>query len=114
MVLKNIDALFDYQHLSATNAGASYPGNEDWTTLNSGIMVIEPRTGLANEIIEVLPKVLSNKKAIGDQDILQAYYSEWPLHPEKNIGERYNIFVFQDYLDHYIDKLGYHWGARFS
>lgn len=114
MVMQNIDSLFTYQHISATNAGVSYPGNEDWITLNSGIMVIEPQKGLAEEIIQVLPQVISSKKAIGDQDLLHVYYSEWPLHPELNIGERYNIFVFQDYLDYYIGKLGYHWGGQDS
>ena len=42
IVLKNIDELFDRPHLSAVTAGASWPGNESWNTLNSGLMVIEP------------------------------------------------------------------------
>ena len=44
-VRKNIDELFDKPNMSAVIAGKSYPGNESWNELNSGLMVIEPQKG---------------------------------------------------------------------
>ena len=106
MILQNLDDLFDKPHMSAVCAGASYPGNESWKDLNSGIMVIEPKKGLANELVKMVPKVLARRKSFGDQDLLQEYYSGWKDDLSLNLGEKYNIF--SDYLDYYVGKLGYH------
>ena len=108
IMLRNIDELFDKPHMSAVSAGKFlYP---DWIRLNSGIMVIEPEQGLPEKIMKTLEKSMSEVealggKALGDQDLINAYYSEWPTSTELHLDEGYNIF--QSHLDAYIDKNSY-------
>lgn len=105
LVLKNIDELFEKPHMSAVVAGKSYPGNEHWRKLNSGCMVIEPRKGLLEEFIKVIPKAISEREYLGDQDILQTYYDDWENKKELELDEKYNIFCM--YAGYYINKLNY-------
>jgi len=108
IMLRNIDELFDKPHMSAVSAGKFlYP---DWIRLNSGIMVIEPEQGLPEKIMKTLEKSISEVatlggKALGDQDLINAYYAEWPTSTELHLDEGYNIF--QSHLDAYIDKNAY-------
>jgi len=108
IMLRNIDELFDKPHMSAVSAGKFlYP---DWTRLNSGIMVIEPEQGLPEKIMKTLENfvvevVALDGKALGDQDLINAYYAEWPTSMELHLDEGYNIF--QSHLDAYIDKNAY-------
>lgn len=108
MVLKNLDELFKKPHLSAVAAG--YLENSDWTRLNSGLMVIQPEDHLSEKIMGSFDQameevnVLGNSK-IGDQDVINAYYSEWPLQKNLHLDESYNLF-FSD-IDAYIKKHGY-------
>lgn len=108
IILRNIDELFDKPHMSAVSAGKFlYP---DWTRLNSGIMVIEPEQALPEKIMKTLEKSISEVvalggKALGDQDLINAYYAEWPSATELHLDEGYNIFL--SHLDAYIDKNSY-------
>jgi alpha-N-acetylglucosamine transferase len=108
IILRNIDELFDKPHMSAVSAGKFlYP---DWIRLNSGIMVIEPEQGLPEKIMTTLEKSILEVdalggKALGDQDLINAYYAEWPTSTELHLDEGYNIF--QSHLDAYIDKNSY-------
>lgn len=104
IVLQNIDDLFDYPNMSAVVAGKSYKGNESWTKLNSGCMVIEPRIGISNEFINIIPEVIKERVTFGDQDVLQAYYNDWEYN-NLELKEGYNIFY--EYLDYYIKNLKY-------
>jgi alpha-N-acetylglucosamine transferase len=94
---RNIDELFDKPHMSAVSAGKFlYP---DWTRLNSGIMVIEPEQGLPEKIMKTLESLFVevaalDGKAMGDQDLINAYYAEWPISTELH-------------LDAHIDKNAY-------
>ncbi len=105
MVLKNIDHLFSKPHLSAVVDAASYPGNEHRRNFNSGIMVIEPEECLAEKIFDVIANEKLKNKAIGDQDLLQLYYSNWRESEELHLDEGYNLFF--DYVDYYVRKFGY-------
>lgn len=105
IVLDNIDELFDKPHMSAVVAGKSYPGNESWKKLNSGCLVIEPKKGLLDEFIKIIPTVIEEREYFGDQDILQVYYNDWEYSKELELDEKYNIFF--PYLDYYVSKLGY-------
>lgn len=107
MVLQNLDHLFEKPHMSAVCAGVSYPGNEGWIGgLNSGLMVIEPRKGFIVDLIKMIPEVSDEKDSFGDQDLIKAYYRDWGEKIELHLAEKYN--VFSDYLDYYINILGYH------
>lgn len=108
IILRNIDELFNKPHMSAVSAGKFlYP---DWIQLNSGIMVIEPEQGLPEKIMNTLEKSMAEVaalggKALGDQDLINAYYAEWPTSTELHLDEGYNIF--QKHLDAYINKNAY-------
>lgn len=104
-ILHNLDHLFQLPHMSAMIAGKSYPGNEDWVDLTSGIMTIVPEQGLSARFEKLIPDVISAKGICGDQDILQAYYSDWSQHPELDMGEKYGVIAY--YAKYYEKHLGY-------
>lgn len=100
MIIKeNIDNLFEYPHMSATIAGKSYPGNESFDELNSGIFVAIPEERITEKLIETIPIVAQKKKVFGDQDVLNEYYSDWMSKKELHISENYNVFLM--YYDYY-------------
>ena len=104
-ILHNLDHLFDLPHMSAMIAGKSYPGNEDWIDLTSGIMTIVPEKGISKQFERLIPGVISAKGICGDQDILQAYYTDWPQRPELDMGEKYGVIAY--YAKYYEQHLGY-------
>jgi glycogenin glucosyltransferase len=109
MVLTNIDELFDRPHMSAVAAGRLV--NPQWERLNSGLMVIEPVPQLAEEIAATLGKALlelqlQGQESIGDQDLINAYYPEWPFSETLHLDEGYNMFYWD--LDSYVNQHGYY------
>ena len=108
IVLENMDELFDKPHMSAVAAGRLV--ESDSHRLNGGLMVIEPEARLADGIFATLPKALAEVAtmgghAIGDQDLINAYYPDWRTTPELQLDQGYNLF--QCYLDSYIEKHGF-------
>ena len=108
IVLANMDELFDKPHMSAVPAGRLL--HADWTRLNGGLLVIEPEQKLVDNIFSALPQAMKDvaemgAQAIGDQDLLNAYYTNWRDQPELELDQGYN--VFQAHLDQYIDEHGY-------
>ena len=92
LILKNLDALFDRKNLSAVIAGKSYPGNSDWKDLNSGTMVIVPKSGEDERLLKLVDNNnLSGK--FGDQDIIQLGYPNWKNESQLELGEEYNLFA---------------------
>ncbi len=104
-ILHNLDHLFELPHMSAMIAGKSYPGNEDWIDLTSGIMTIIPEKGLSKQFEKLIPDVIKAKGICGDQDILQAYYTDWTKRSELDMGEKYGIIAY--YAKYYEQHLGY-------
>ncbi len=104
-VLQNLDHLFAFPHMSAVAAGRSYPGNQNWIDLNSGLMTIQPQDNLLYDLVQRIPEVMMRKDICGDQDVLQLYYPDWPQQPEKNLEEKYGIFA--QYASYYEKHLGY-------
>lgn len=106
-ILHSLDKLFDMPHMAAMIAGKSYPGNEDWVDLSAGILTIVPQKGMVEKLMQKIPEVIEKGGALGDMSILQAYYSDWPQHPELDMGEKYGVM---SYYAHYFEKhLGYHY-----
>jgi glycogenin len=108
IVLENLDELFDKPHMSAVPAGVLM--DSDCTRLNSGLLVIEPVDELVDGIFAAMPKALAEvaamgSTAIGDQDLLNAYYPAWRTTPELHLHQGYNMF--QCYLDQHIEKHGF-------
>lgn len=108
-VVKNIDHLFECEPFSAVVAGAQYPGNEHWKELNSGIMVLIPSEKVKNELLEKINEEIvagrTEKRMIGDQDVIKRYLKTWKDQENLHLEQGYNIFA--DYLSYYIRKLGY-------
>ena len=131
-VRKNIDELFDKPNMSAVIAGKSYPGNESWNELNSGLMVIEPQKGLREALINKMNSMVKRKRilknsvshtkgsffskvnllkslivkrfqGVGDQDVLEEFFN-WKDKPELHLDEGYNVFA--NYSDYYASKFG--------
>jgi len=103
MLMESIDEVFALPDMSAVIAGRSYPGNERWVDLNSGLMVIVPREGLSEQIAGVIPEVNATKSVFGDQDLIQAFFSGWRDNAELHMPEGYNV-----HFSHY----GHYHGAE--
>lgn len=107
MVLDCLDPLFDRPHLSAVAAGRSIPGNEGWTALNSGLLVIEPSEAHAASVAAAMRAFMAEDQpgrgAVGDQDIINAACPDWPDRRALHLSERFN--VFSEHVDAYARLL---------
>jgi alpha-N-acetylglucosamine transferase len=102
VVLDSLDSLFDAPHMAAVAAGRLV--HPDWTRLNSGLMVIEPQAGLPERIAQTLAAALDEKSAndrpaLGDQDLINSYYADWPL-AGPHLDQSYNVFF--EHVDAYL------------
>ena len=92
IIMHNIDALFSCPHMSAVAAG--HCKIKEWTSLNSGLMVIEPNeddyNGLIKCCTDALEECLQNGRGFGDQDVIKYYYQNWDNQLELQLSEAYN------------------------
>lgn len=90
-VVKNIDHLFDAQHMSAVVADKyDQPECEE---LNSGLMVVVPSEREYKELISVLhSKVIKKLPMCGDQDIIRQYYNNWPNESTQKLPNQFNMY----------------------
>ena len=97
---KNIDELFELPNMSAVISGKGYV--KEWEEMNSGVIVIEPKHGLTEKMIQILKNEKFDKN-IGDQDIINRYF-DWK---NKNlaISEIYNMYY--NFVDYYVKYLNY-------
>lgn len=101
-IRKNIDNLFDMPHMSAVIDKYYGPNiTPRYMKLTSGIMVIEPKAGIIKEFEKIIENILNKRYAIGDQDILQEYDTEWHNKKQLHLKNKYNIFF--PYLEYYIN-----------
>ena len=109
LVLRNIDHLFEEEAFSAVCAGKSYPGNESWNSLNSGLVVIRPDKEVKQALVDLTARVISEfqtrNQLVGDQDILHEYLPDWKNESHLHLDEGYNMFA--DYLTWYIRNKSY-------
>lgn len=106
IVLCNIDELMKKPHMSATQAGRSKKGNEHWTKLNSGLMVIEPKESICEDLLALAKKMVNETTVpIGDQDVINKYYMTWENNDKLILNEGYGVFI--NYIDYYKNVLKY-------
>ena len=109
VILKNIDLLFDKESFSAVCAGKSFPGNDSWIELNSGLIVLTPDIKIEKQLIELTPTIIEEykkqNKPLGDQDIINNFLSNWFNEKHLILDEGFNMLA--PYLSHYIKKEGY-------
>lgn len=99
MLTEGLDDLFLWDHMSATISGRTYPGNDSWHELNSGVLVIVPKEGRTEKLVDIIEEVAIEKEYFGDQDVLNAYYPDWFHLPNLQLPEEYNVFLM--YADYY-------------
>ncbi len=75
LVLRNIDHLFDSPHPSAAVYHGRVKPFQDWTYPNSGLLVVQPRTGLGSEIFSTLSLVAQERDSLSDQVLIHKFYS---------------------------------------
>lgn len=95
MILKNLDHLFNYPHMTSALDGEYFNLWPDWPHFNSGCIIIKP----SNELFENILTFANNLKEseipeyiIADQEILNLYFSDWPEHKELHLNKYYDIF----------------------
>lgn len=103
LVCSNIDELFNHPHMSAVNAGGRLRRHAHWTSLNSGLLVIEPDTALFASMRECLGKIDDHGQ--GDQGFLHSFYPDWPERPELHLDHRFNQLHL--FLDDHRWRFGY-------
>lgn len=133
-VSENIDELFEKPNMSAVIAGKSYPFNKHWNELNSGVMVIEPKEGIREDLIKHMEKMSKrkrrlkkpskqkHKKFFSNISLLKIKdkickhiqgigdqdvledFFDWKSNPQLHLNEQYN--VFSNYADYYKKNLG--------
>lgn len=112
LILENIDELFDCKPFSAVPAG--YLINNEWTRLNSGLMVIEPNMDIMQKMLKLIAPVYHKRKeqglATGDQDIINEYIPEWSNKKDLILPESYNL-IFK-YLDIYKKKFNFQYNNQ--
>lgn len=106
MVMKNLDHLFEYPHLTSALDGEYFnlwPNNPH---LNAGILVIKPNIEEYQQLIEFSTNLILDEErkiqCIADQEILNMYYSDWANKPELHLNKYYDVFapyIQEDQID---------------
>lgn len=95
IVFNNIDHLFAHPHISCVAAGQEL--HSDWIDLNSGLMVIQPNHEEYLAMIDIIDQVYEIRtqagRGIGDQDVIEKYYTHWKATPELHLGSEYNTML---------------------
>jgi alpha-N-acetylglucosamine transferase len=113
LILRNIDELFKFPHMSAVIAGGMLPGKSTRKHLNSGMFVLEPSRELFEDMMSKVGKIeklesggsIDKPRHGSDQDFLNAYYLDWPNQKELQLDHKYNIIHYL--LDEYNESFGY-------
>ena len=102
LICADIGPLFSLPNMSAVVAGGLIAEN-NWTNLNSGLMVIQPSLDLfetMNAAIDYLPS-----RDGTDQGFLQSFYPDWPQTMDLHLDHTFNVPV--PYLDIYCSSFGF-------
>lgn len=91
-IRKNIDHLFEADHLSATVDRHCCIIEDTYTELTSGIMVIKPQVGLTKKLVDIIDTLTNKYKRFGDQDVIQEYYKDWKNNTKLHLPITYNMF----------------------
>lgn len=97
--------MFEKGHMATTPNRKFGPNITPPPELISGLLVIEPKAGLMNSFLEILATIADKRESVGDQDILQEYYTNWKNEPDLHLDLKYNCFF--TYLDYYTAHCNY-------
>ena len=91
MILKNLDHLFDYPHMTSCLDGEYFNLWPGWDHFNTGCVVIEPSHELFESIYEYAKSLKEEELPeyiFADQEVLNFYYKDWPEHKELHLNNR--------------------------
>lgn len=103
LICKNIEMLFNAPHMSGVIAGKLYPGNESWSHVNAGFLVVEPGQALFNKLCSSISHLPSDDGS--DQGFLHSFYEDWPS--DKNLHLDHQFNVPYPYIDEYCSSHNY-------
>jgi glycogenin glucosyltransferase len=104
LILQNIDELFDKPHMSAVMIRGKLPEFSSWNIFNSGLLVIEPSMEVFNDMISKIGQI-EEVASPSDEDLLNAYYSDWSGQGDLHLDNGYNIFSY--HWHRYKEVYGY-------
>ena len=105
MLLKNIDHVFEYPHLTSALDGEYFNIWPDNPHFNAGIMVIEPNKEECEKLKVFAEKTIqewNEPQCIADQEILNRYYADWIDKPELHLNKYYDVFgpyIEEEYVE---------------
>jgi glycosyltransferase involved in cell wall biosynthesis len=106
-VAENIDELFQKPNMSAVVSGKSFPINKYWNELNSGVMVIEPKEGIREDLINKMNEMAERKFTLKKPHKVQEkkkFFSNISLLKLKDkICKRFQGIGDQDVLEEFFD-----------
>jgi len=113
LVLQNIDALFECDHMSGVDSGSMLPECANWTDVNSGLLVVIPNAAVFSDMVARIGRIgklssggtADNPRAGSDQDFINAYYPDWSQCTRLHLDHKYNMLHY--HLDRYNRMFGY-------
>ena len=113
MVIKNLDHLFEYPHLTSALDGEYFDLWPEYPHLNAGIIVIKPDEEEYNKLIDFYKnkayQTWDRPGCLADQEVLNMFYEDWPNRPELHLNKYYDIFapyILDEQIEE-IDREGY-------
>lgn len=96
MILKNIDHLFNYPHMTSALDGEYFNIWPNSPHFNAGVLVIEPNKEEYKKLVDYVANFSiddwTKSQCIADQELLNMYYSDWINKPELHLNKYYDIF----------------------
>lgn len=106
LINKKIDHLFKCPHMSAVTDGEEIFNPPDWFRpgdnyhkyFNAGVMVLEPKQQLFNDIMDFVNTIPRNQ-VLFDQKIVGLFFKDWLDNKKLHLSYNYNFFApfFQEY-----------------
>lgn len=95
MVIRNIDHLFYYPHMSAVIADVF--NEPDLKEMNSGLMVIRPSRSDFYGMLDLWNSGKIELSNVGDQDVIRAWFKDWKDDSALCLPNGYNVFYTDCY-----------------
>ena len=97
MVLKNLDHLFNYPHMTSAIDGEYFNVWPEDPHFNAGILIIEPNHQEYENLLKYTEEFQIDQwgknQCIADQELLNLYYSNWINQEELHLNKYYDVFA---------------------
>lgn len=97
MVLKNLDHLFNYPHMTSAIDGEYFNVWPKDPHFNAGILIVEPNYQEYENLLKYTQEFQIDQwgknQCIADQELLNLYYSNWINQEELHLNKYYDVFA---------------------